>query len=396
MPVRPTDPERHERIISALQRSGLDGLFCSLPSQILLLSGYWPVMGMSVAVFTAEGEVHLIIPEDEEEIAERSSRAQRTLFQPASLDTITDAQTAIRDPLIELFRKLKLDSAKMGIETSQSFQPSSYAVTNVYLSSLHELLRSNFPHLQLTPADQLFEELKANKTKCELEEIRAAARIAQAAFEAGSKQIEPGMREPEVASRFQSAFEETPMAASMQRSYGFFFCMSGPNAAKASAGYARTRQRTIEDGDLVMMHCNSCGDGFWTDITRTYRAGDGDSKQRDSRQEDMHSAIMAARAAALRAIAPGVDAREVDHAARSVLEQQNFGSEFKHGTGHGVGFAAANPNGLPRIHPKSPDVLTTGMTFNVEPAIYIDGYGGMRHCDMVAVTETGAEVLTDF
>ncbi|MGC1373021.1 MAG: aminopeptidase P family N-terminal domain-containing protein, partial [Candidatus Sulfotelmatobacter sp.] len=125
MPVRPTDPERHERIISALQRSGLDGLFCSLPSQILLLSGYWPVMGMSVAVFTAEGEVHLIIPEDEEEIAERSSRAQRTLFQPASLDTITDAQTAIRDPLIELFRKLKLDSAKMGIETSQSFQPSS-------------------------------------------------------------------------------------------------------------------------------------------------------------------------------------------------------------------------------------------------------------------------------
>jgi len=61
-----------------------------------------------------------------------------------------------------------------------------------------------------------------------------------------------------------------------------------------------------------------------------------------------------------------------------------------------VGFAAANPNGLPRIHPKSPDVLEAGMTFNVEPAAYFDGFGGMRHCDVVAVTGAGVDVLTEF
>jgi Xaa-Pro aminopeptidase len=391
MPVRPTDLERQERTISALRQSNLSGFFCSLPSQVLLLSGYWPVMGMSAAVFTVEGEVHLLIPEDEEEIAKQSSVAAPTMFQPARLDEITDAQSAMRDPLIELFKKLKLDSARIGVESSEYFQPCSYAVMNVYRSALHDMLRSEFADLELVPADQLFEKLKGRKTKCELEKIRGAVRIARAAFEEGSGQIEPGMREPEVASRFRSALEETPLAGGMQRSYGFFFCMSGPNAAKASAGYARTRRRTIEDGDLVMIHCNSCGDGFWTDITRTYSAGRG-----DGRQEDMRSAIMEAREAALSAIAPGVNACEVDHAARSVLEKRNFGSEFKHGTGHGVGYAAANPNGVPRIHPKSSDVLTTGMTFNVEPAIYIEGYGGMRHCDMVAVTENGAEVLTDF
>ena len=69
---------------------------------------------------------------------------------------------------------------------------------------------------------------------------------------------------------------------------------------------------------------------------------------------------------------------------------------FKHSTGHGVGFAAANPNAIPRIHPASPDLLTEGMTFNIEPAIYFDGYGGMRHCDMVGVGKTGAEVFTNF
>jgi Xaa-Pro aminopeptidase len=48
------------------------------------------------------------------------------------------------------------------------------------------------------------------------------------------------------------------------------------------------------------------------------------------------------------------------------------------------------------IHPVSPDVLCEGMTFNVEPAAYFEGVGGMRHCDVVAVTKDGARVLTDF
>ena len=48
----------------------------------------------------------------------------------------------------------------------------------------------------------------------------------------------------------------------------------------------------------------------------------------------------------------------------------------------------ANPDALPRIRPPSPDVLAAGMTFNIEPAIYIEGAGGMRHCDVVACTES--------
>ena len=46
--------------------------------------------------------------------------------------------------------------------------------------------------------------------------------------------------------------------------------MSGRNSAEAGAAYARTRDRQVETGDLVLVHCNSYGDGYWTDITRTY------------------------------------------------------------------------------------------------------------------------------
>jgi Xaa-Pro aminopeptidase len=48
----------------------------------------------------------------------------------------------------------------------------------------------------------------------------------------------------------------------------------------------------------------------------------------------------------------------------------------------------------PRLHPASDDILEAGMVFNIEPAICIEGLGGIRHCDMVAVTEQGAELLT--
>jgi Xaa-Pro aminopeptidase len=79
-----------------------------------------------------------------------------------------------------------------------------------------------------------------------------------------------------------------------------------------------------------------------------------------------------------------------------VIASRGFGALFRHSTGHGVGFAAIDAGAQPRLHPASPDVLLKGMVCNVEPAIYIDGYGGIRHCDVVAVTESGCAVLTPF
>jgi Xaa-Pro aminopeptidase len=72
----------------------------------------------------------------------------------------------------------------------------------------------------------------------------------------------------------------------------------------------------------------------------------------------------------------------VDRAARAVLTAHAFGPCFPHGTGHGVGFAAIDHNARPRLHPHADDTLECGIIFNVEPAIYIEGYGGVRHCPM--------------
>jgi Xaa-Pro aminopeptidase len=102
------------------------------------------------------------------------------------------------------------------------------------------------------------------------------------------------------------------------------------------------------------------------------------------------------RPAALAAIHPAAAAAEVDHAARDVLMERGFGKEFTHGVGRSVGILAISMEYLPRLHLCSPDHLEAGMTFNIEPATYIQGYGGIRHCDVVAMREESAEVLTPF
>lgn len=81
---------------------------------------------------------------------------------------------------------------------------------------------------------------------------------------------------------------------------------------------------------------------------------------------------------------------------RGTMRARGFGDPFRHSTGHGVGFAAIDHNALPRIHPASRDQLETGMVFNLEPAAYVEGFGGVRHCDVVALTNSGPQVLTAF
>lgn len=201
--------------------------------------------------------------------------------------------------------------------------------------------------------------------------------------------VREGVRESQVAGLVRSGL--LTAAEQGQRSDGFAYCMSGPNSAQAYAAYQQSRSRALQSGDFVLLHCNSYCGGFWTDITRTFCLGEPDSQKMK-----IMDAVLESSQAAIDKVRPGIKAAAVDHAARQVLESRGFGKEFRHATGHGVGFAAINHNALPRIHPLSEEVLETGMIFNIEPAVYIRDLGGMRHCDMVAVTHDGGEVLTPF
>jgi Xaa-Pro dipeptidase len=386
----PRDEERVSRIVRKLEETDLDALVCALPSNVLLLTGYWPVVGTAIAVASRAGCIGLVAPTDEQDLAERGWADEIRWFESGSIEQIRNTTAAVRQPLTELVHALGVDRRRLGLESASASQPSPYAEVHVYQGDLRRLLNDSGA-VALVPADELLAELRSNATPAELQRIRIACELARQAFEVGAQLVRPGQRETEVAAGFRRPLHSGWAELSVSRADGFVFCMSGINSAEAYAAYARSRSKPVAPGELLLVHCNSYIDGYWTDITRTYCLGEPDRLQ-----HRMYQAVFAARDAALSVIRPGIPAAAVDQAARAELEDRGFGREFKHPTGHGVGFAAIDHNARPRLHPRSSDVLESGMVFNVEPAIYVENVGGLRHCDMVVVTDGGFELLTQF
>lgn len=385
------NPERLLRARDALRLAGLDAFVSTLTAHILMLTGYWPVIGTSFAVVTRDGTVALLVPEDEKPLAEKCWADVVEMYSPSDLECIRDTADSAILPLGALLKRLGLSAARLGYESGPVSEPSSYAAMHLFGASILQVLGKAAPGSMLLRADDALETLNAVKTPMEVQLIRRAAAIAGSAFEKGARSLRPGTTEAVVASDFRRGLSTSALAAQAARADGFVYCMSGENSAKACGAFAQTGHRRVHTNDLVLVHCNSYADGYWTDITRTYVLGEPSPEQAHWR-----AAIMEARESAFAAIAPGVNARDVDRAARLVLQKHGLGDLFRHSTGHGVGFAAISANARPRLHPHSPDVLEPGMVFNVEPAVYKDGVGGMRHCDLVAVTDTGMELLTPF
>ncbi len=345
--------------------------------------------GTSFAVATKEGRIGLAIPEDERDLAERGWADEIRTFQPASLDKIVHLSDAVRDALGGIAESLGLqEGCVIGYQREPLFVPVTYASINIYGVSIRDILNAAVQSAILRPANGMLSRLRSRLTQRELDCVRRACRIAQEAFERGARQIKSGMAEFDVANLFRGTLFE---CTGEERHGGYAFCMSGPNSALAKAAYQLTRPRRLEPGDFALVHCNSYVEGFWTDITRTFSIG-----APDERKISLYSAVLEASEAALSAVCPGAKASEIDRRARDVMRSRGFGEAFSHPAGHGVGFAAIDHDALPRIHPKSDETLEPGMVFNIEPAAYFEGEGGIRHCNMIAVTETGAELLTPF
>jgi len=105
--------------------------------------------------------------------------------------------------------------------------------------------------------------------------------------------------------------------------------------------------------------------------------------------QTVHDTVRRAQQAALNAVKPGVTAGEIDHVARSVIDEAGYSDAFVHRTGHGVGLEVHEP---PYLVAGNERKLEAGMVFSVEPGIYLDSFG-VRLEDLVVVTEDGCERL---
>jgi Xaa-Pro dipeptidase len=159
---------------------------------------------------------------------------------------------------------------------------------------------------------------------------------------------------------------------------------SGPNSANP---HAFPTDRRLSPGDVLIIDWGASVGGYISDLTRTFSLGEPDPELVTIAQV-VAEANTAARALA----APGVTTGQVDHAARSIIDGAGFGEYFIHRTGHGIGLDGHEE---PYIRSGNLLPLTPGMTFTIEPGIYLPGRGGVRIEDDMVITADSCESLSD-
>ncbi|MBX5442463.1 MAG: aminopeptidase P family protein [Solirubrobacteraceae bacterium] len=233
--------------------------------------------------------------------------------------------------------------------------------------------------IELVPAGGLVEELRAVKDPDEIERIRAAAQLADAALEVVLKRGLAGRTEREVALDLEVE----------QRRLGAEAVSFPPIVAAGAHGalpHAQPRAVGIPAGTLVVIDWGCRLDGYCSDCTRTYATGEPSDRDRE-----VYELVLAAQRAGLDAVRPGPRGREVDAVAREIIAGAGHGEHFGHGLGHGVGL---DVHEAPRLSTTGETELAAGMVVTVEPGVYLPGEVGVRIEDLVVVTDDGGEILS--
>jgi Xaa-Pro dipeptidase len=224
-------------------------------------------------------------------------------------------------------------------------------------------------------------DIRAIKDADEVEAMRHAARISEAALDKLLAWVEPGMDENSIARHLNE--EMVALGAT-----GIAFealVQTGPNSALP---HGNTSERVLQEGEFLLIDFGAKHNGYPADITRTFCLGTPSAEM-----QKIYDTVRRANEAGIKAAAPGVLCSAVDKATRDVIDAAGYGQYFIHRTGHGLGIETHE---LPQISESNHAPLLPGMVFTVEPGIYIPGMGGVRIEDNVHITETGADVLTSY
>jgi Xaa-Pro aminopeptidase len=220
--------------------------------------------------------------------------------------------------------------------------------------------------------------MRLTKGKSEIEKLERAAAITDLAGEEVLSRLRVGLTELAVAEMMAALIAEQGGSLSFET-----LVQSGPNSAMP---HARPSSRKLAAGDFVLLDFGAAFGGYKADSTRMAVMGEP-----SDRHAEIHQLVLDAHDAAIEAVRPGARTGDVDAAARRLIDAGGYGDRFFHRVGHGLGLEAHED---PSLDPGSDSVLEAGMTFTIEPGVYIPGWGGVRIEDDVLVEGAGCRLLT--
>lgn len=355
---------RFDKLNASLRTSNLEAVILNPGPTLKYLTGLnFHLMERPVVLFFAKDQdPAIVLPELElQKVASLPYKLQVFAYP----ENPSEWDNAFRNAV----QALGLDGKRIGVEPRQLR----------LLEFRH--VKAGAPEADYPDASDVLSSLRLKKDQVEIEAMRKAVKIAQAALEATIPSIKIGITEKEISSELvmqllkHGSEPEVPFSPIVS---------GGPNSANP---HASPTERKIQAGDLLVIDWGATYDGYISDLTRTFAVGEvGDEYMK------IHKIVQESNAAGRAAAKPGVPCANVDIAAREVIEKSGYGKYFTHRTGHGIGMEGHED---PYMRGDNMQILEPGMAFTVEPGIYLPGRNGVRIEDNVIVTDTGTDVLSD-
>ena len=355
---------RYTHLTDLLQSAGLDALVLNPGPTLTYLTGLGFHLSErpTVLLIAPPAESGLILAELEILKAKQSS-------VPVQAFTYNDNPDSWQAAFNKAIQTLGLDGKKIGVE------PERLRVLEL------NFLESAAPRAKFVSAAGLLASLRMQKDDQEIAAMRKAVQIAQEALQATLPFIKAGVTEHQVATQLTLNL----LRAGSEPQIPFSpIVSSGANSANP---HASPGERKLTSGDLLVIDWGAAYQGYFSDLTRTFAIG-----QVLPEFEEIAKIVEQANAAGRRTARPGIAAGVVDQAARAVITQANYGPYFHHRVGHGLGMEGHEP---PYMFGENQLILAEGMSFTVEPGIYLADRGGVRIEDDVVITRNGAETLSD-
>ena len=233
---------------------------------------------------------------------------------------------------------------------------------------------------KLVPFHGKISAFRSVKEDWELDYMRKAQAIADKAFTEICGRIKPGMTEKEIRTELiYCLYKNGADGPSFSP-----IVVSGPNT---SLPHGVPTDRAVQDGDFITMDFGALYKGYCSDMTRTVAV----SYVTDE-MEKVYNIVLEAQLAGIAATRAGVKGKDVDAAARKVIEDAGYGEYFGHGYGHSLGLEVHE---APNCSRGGETVMEVGVVSSAEPGIYLPGKFGVRIEDTVIFTADGCENITN-
>ncbi len=238
-------------------------------------------------------------------------------------------------------------------------------------------LRERFFWLEIRNAAVLVHPLRVVKSRLELDRIQRAVDLTGEGIREVLGQARAGILESEIEGIIGRVFLGQGARFSFPPIVG-----AGKNSTIL---HYRENSHRLGEGEVVVLDVGARVEQYAADVSRTFPV----SGTFSDRQAEIYRLVLSAQRAGIDAIRSGVTFSEIHAASFRVIEDAGYGDSFLHGTSHHLGLDVHDVGDL-----HAP--LPAGAVITVEPGIYLQGEEiGVRIEDVVLVTETGNQVLSD-